>query len=194
MEGAVQSPTRWCPRYHASATQPTGYTQSAREESAMAGCAIHNSFASCRRSPRVSDAARARMVAPNARWAATAAPAAARPVPCSPAALPHYSSPFSPPLLVVVLAVVRPDAGVVDSDSSVPRLGASAATKTSAAPSLHSALHVSPASRIAGGFHCSLIGPEIAAGLELSQAARPTCCVQPLFWRHIGTLFGSYHS
>src|SRR5262249_55245177 len=144
MDEAVPSPTRSCPRYHASATQPTGYTRFAREESAMAGCAIHNSFASCRRSRRILDAARACMVSPSPSNPATAPPAAARPVPCSPAPHPHSSSPLSPPLLLVVRRVLPVDAALVDSDSSVPRLGASAATKTTAAPSLRSAPHVSP--------------------------------------------------
>jgi hypothetical protein len=150
----------------------------------MGGSAIHNWFASHTRSLRALAAACTHTdVQPDRSAAATRLAAAKRSL-LHRAAPRRLTRPVLPPLLPTLRALL-PSASAVDSGDSVPTSDASVANLTTPRSSPRSARPCSPSSTTAGEFPHSLVGPQIAAGLELRQTARVASFRQPFFWRHV---------
>src|SRR5262245_35705544 len=155
----------------------------------MGDCAIHNPFPSHARLPRAPAAASDRRGAQLAELVVAMARAAARPPPAHASRRP--AGPAAPRPMASGAHLRYPDA--VGNGNSVPMPDASAATLTSAELPLHCARPPRPTARTGGEFRHSLVGSEIAVGFETRQAALAWPSRRPLFWRHLGTRFRSYH-
>src|SRR5262245_5573488 len=153
----------------------------------MVAPAIHHPFASPLQSQRTSRAVGGCRVVRCAASTTTTTLDTSRPLPLPPPlGLPPHTRP-SPSLA----CSHRPPA--CDSDSSVPRPDASAATKTTALALVRCARLPRSAARTDGGFPHSLSGPEIAARLETRQAAGSLLIAKPLFWRDLCASCCPYH-
>ena len=153
----------------------------------MVHFAIHSPSASHAQSPRAPTAVSGHRDAQPAEPVRAAAQAGATPL-LSPWRAGRLLSAWS-----VRSAAPAPSRRVLGNDNTEPTPDASAASSTSRGSPVRCARPPRPTARTTGEFHHSLAGREIAVGFEGRQTARWWLIPQPLFWRHLGTCFLSYH-
>lgn len=154
----------------------------------MVSVATRSRFASHKRSPPAPNVASGHRGARPVAVVAITVPSGSRPP------LSHPVAVLLPlELLLPVSAARLPHHPVVDNGNSAPRLDASAAKKTSPVSPLRYVRPPRPTARTGAVSRHSLAGSEIAVGFESRQTAALQPLPQPLFWRHFGTCFFSYH-
>jgi hypothetical protein len=190
---APTPPTLW-PTRLSSASFAAAYAPSGREENLIATRSTHIPSAADALSPPRLRVGRTYTVVHDASLSATDPASAATPPLPGRARHPHRPrlALRSHSLLANTQACCH-SLGA-DSDSSAPRLDASAATSTSAVPLPRYARAPRPTARISAEFHHNSGGHKIAVGFERCQTAPLLPLQQPLFWRRLGTRFFAYHT
>lgn len=196
-EVAPPRPTRSA-RSRFSASFATAYARFGTVDSAMVSAPSHIRSASDALLPPRLSVGRGCMLARLACLSPTVLASAARP--SRPDHSHHSRPPHSPPLAPASHSPAPlPSSQTAslprgaDSDSSAPRLDECAATKTTARSPLPYVRQLRPTARTAAEFQHNLVGLQIAAGFERSQTAPRRPLLRPLFWRHLGASFLSYH-
>jgi hypothetical protein len=189
---APTPPTLW-PTRLSSASFAAAYAPSGREENLIATRSTHIPSAADALSPPRLRVGRTYTVVHDASLSATDPASAATPPLPGRARHPHRPrlALRSHSLLANTQACCH-SLGA-DSDSSAPRLDASAATTTSRGLLLRSARLPRPTARTGAVSPHNLAGRERAVGFEGRQTALLYPLRLPFFWRHTGTGFPAYH-
>src|SRR5262245_15827924 len=190
---AATPPTLW-PRFRSSASFAIVYAPFGREESAMAKRSKHILSASDVQLPPQSHVGRSCRVGRFASHLVRAASGVATASQQARLAHPHPAYSLLPPFRLLQSCALPFAPPGADSDSSVPKLDASAATTTSARSPWHCARRARRAARTSDEFRHNLASLEPSAGFEGSQAARLVLILPPLFWRHVGAILFAYHT